>query len=248
MNIYHEFKIIIIGDSNVGKTTMIYNLLGKKNLNINQTIGVDFSIKNYKIKQKDKNISVKLQIWDTSGSERYKNISKNYYLNCDIVIIMFDLTDKKTFDNIPKWIDNIYEFKPKNIIIVGNKKNIFKSTSIDIINDNIINYKNDFVDFVEKKYISDEIIFDFALKNNLDYFKISSVNHNNVNKLFDKIQNFLLNKIYSDIDVKNLKQFFMKPNIEKYPLDHQNEIKCNNFIIDKKKEKNDNMFKDFICC
>ena len=117
------YKIIIIGDGNVGKSSIMLRFIKNSfDDSINSTIGVDFS--SQKIKVKGNN--VKINIWDTAGQERYNSITSNYYKNVDAALIVFNLNNKLTFDNIKKiWINNIIQ-QCGNIpfIFIGNKLDI----------------------------------------------------------------------------------------------------------------------------
>ena len=117
------FKIIIIGDAGVGKT----NILTRYTKNefdaiAKPTVGVEFSAKKIKVDNKN----VKLQIWDTAGQEKFKAISKNYYKGAAGVMLVYDITKKKTFENVTKWIEEVrnHSAQEASIIIVANKKDL----------------------------------------------------------------------------------------------------------------------------
>lgn len=124
-NFEYIYKIIIVGDSGVGKSTVVDNYItGSFTDDIKSTIGIDFQLKAIDTGP-DK---IKIQIWDTAGQERYRSICRSYYRQAGGILIMFDLTRKVTFDNIPKWIteikqnvDNMYEME---IMLVGNKADL----------------------------------------------------------------------------------------------------------------------------
>ena len=124
-NFEYIYKIIIVGDSGIGKSNVVDRFInGKFNDDIKSTIGIDFQLKAI-ISGPDK---IKLQIWDSAGQERYRSICRNYYRQAGGILIMFDLTRKSTFDNVPRWIteikenvDNIYELE---IMLVGNKADL----------------------------------------------------------------------------------------------------------------------------
>ena len=93
------FKIIIIGDAGVGKSNILTRYTKNEFDSSKQpTVGVEFSSK--KIKVDNKNI--KLQIWDTAGQEKFKAVSKQYYKGAVGVMLVYDISKKKTFDNVPK--------------------------------------------------------------------------------------------------------------------------------------------------
>jgi len=116
-------KLIIVGDSGVGKT----NILNRFTKNIfnednKSTIGVEFGTKLLEIQ----NHTVKLQIWDTAGQERYKAITVAYYKGSKGALIVFDLTRKETFKNVLRWYTDIKQNGEKDtcIILVGNKSDL----------------------------------------------------------------------------------------------------------------------------
>ena len=93
------FKIIIIGDAGVGKSNILIRYTQNEfDSSMKPTIGIEFSSKTIKIDQK----KVKLQIWDTAGQERYKAVAKQYYKGAVGVMIVYDITKKKSFESVPK--------------------------------------------------------------------------------------------------------------------------------------------------
>ena len=121
-NIKEDFKvkIVLLGDSGVGKTNLISRFT--KNMfspNSKATIGVEFFIKTYKVNNK----ILKIEIWDTAGQERYKSITSVYYKGAKGAFIVYDITSRKSFDDVDKWIEEIKEKTSKDIklIIIGNK-------------------------------------------------------------------------------------------------------------------------------
>ncbi len=113
-------KIVLIGDSGVGKT----NLLGRftRNTfeeNTRNTIGVDFSAHDMQVNNK----TVKAQFWDTAGQEKYRAIASAYYKNAHGAVIVYDITRRETFDNVDNWLRELRENGEKNIqiIVLGNK-------------------------------------------------------------------------------------------------------------------------------
>ena len=114
------FKLLLIGDSGVGKTSI---LLGYSDNNFNNTfiptIGIDFKIKTIELHGK----KIKLQIWDTAGQERFISITTSYYRGAMGIMLVYDVTNSKSFDNIAKWLRNIQEHSNPDVekIILGNK-------------------------------------------------------------------------------------------------------------------------------
>ena len=114
------FKIILVGDTSVGKTNIISKYI--KNLfqeDFSATIGVEFSHKQFLVD----NHKIKAQIWDTAGQERYKAITKAYYKGAKGAFIVYDITRKETFDDIDKWRNELISScnQEITIMLIGNK-------------------------------------------------------------------------------------------------------------------------------
>jgi small GTP-binding protein len=113
------FKLLIVGESGVGKTCMLLrfadNLFEPDFLS---TIGVDFKVKELLVDNK----RVKLQIWDSAGQERFRNITASYYRGSSGIIIVYDVTKSDSFDKVTEWITEVRRFVPNvPIVLVGNK-------------------------------------------------------------------------------------------------------------------------------
>ena len=121
-----SFKIILIGDTCVGKSSLVIRLLyARYNANIMPTIGAAFSTTDIKINDN----TYKLNIWDTAGQERYHSISKFYYKNAIGCIFVFDVSNRKSFDNIKFWLNDVSQNNNLDKycrIIVANKIDINK--------------------------------------------------------------------------------------------------------------------------
>ena len=118
------YKIILLGDSFVGKTSLIIRFCDDIYEDVGTaTIGVDTKTKF--IKRKDKKIQ--LQIWDTSGQERFRSLAKNCTNQMDGIILVYDINQKETFQNIKIWYNNLrdtVDFKKVGFILVGNKSDM----------------------------------------------------------------------------------------------------------------------------
>lgn len=112
-----SFKVIILGDGSVGKTSIRHRYLGQGFRNkYSMTIGADFAVK----RVKDKTI----QIWDLAGQSRFSSVREVYYQGSAGAILVFDVTRKKTFQSVPKWLKELLtnnNDKLIPIILVGNK-------------------------------------------------------------------------------------------------------------------------------
>jgi small GTP-binding protein len=167
---YHYiFKIILIGDANIGKTSLINRYINRYfSDKYICTIGVDFFMKSLIW---DDN-RIKLQIWDTAGMEKYKQITVSYYRGAQAAVVCFDLTSKASFNSIKRWIDDFSQYhnitSAKAIIIVGTKS-----------------------DLVEEREVKREDIDKFIEANKYPYFECSAKNDNNVDEMFLNLAKFL---------------------------------------------------------
>ena len=166
-------ELLIIGDQNVGKSNFIFRFTENKFSESHQaTIGMDVKVKNITIDNK----VYKIQIFDTSGQEVYKSISRNYYLRVQGILLMFDLTNKYTFQNLENWIKEIYNIRDKvPLIIIGNKCDLEKQIEVN-----------------------DDVVKKFGEKINASYYKTSAKNGKNIDKA---IVNFV--KQIIDLDITN---------------------------------------------
>ncbi|XP_028931122.1 ras-related protein Rab-19 [Ornithorhynchus anatinus] len=114
------FKVILIGDSNVGKTCVVHRFIsGLYTEKQQNTIGVDFTVRSLDIQGK----KVKIQVWDTAGQERFRTITQSYYRSAHAAIIAYDLTRRSTFESIPHWIHEMEKYGAANLVLmlIGNK-------------------------------------------------------------------------------------------------------------------------------
>ncbi|CAF4988266.1 unnamed protein product, partial [Rotaria socialis] len=100
------FKLLLIGDSGVGKTCVLLRFCDSAfSTTFISTIGIDFKIRTIDLDGR----KIKLQIWDTAGQERFKTITTAYYRGAMGIMLVYDITSEKSFDNIKNWIRNIEE-------------------------------------------------------------------------------------------------------------------------------------------
>ena len=150
-------KIIFVGDAGVGKTTIISRIMDSPFSDVYEpSIGIDFMSKNIKYHGQN----VKLQIWDTAGQEKYKGLIPSYVRNSSIVFVIYDISNKTSFDNIPKWINFIKSIENTTLILCGNK--------IDL----------------EKREVPKETGEDFAKKEGIPFFEVSAKTNENVKNMF----------------------------------------------------------------
>ncbi len=164
------FKLILIGDSSVGKSNILLKYLRNEfDENSKATVGVEFGTKNILINGK----KIKIQIWDTAGEERYRSITSAYYKGAKGAFIVYDITRKTTFDNIDKWISDLKLNGDKNIciIILGNKSDLNEKRQVQ-----------------EKDGMQKAEMFKTA------FLETSALNGDNITKAFDE----LIEQIYQN--------------------------------------------------
>ena len=160
-------KILIIGDTSVGKTSILANYNGD---NFDEkaigTIGVEYLYKTITYK----NMRIKLQLWDTSGEERFRSITKNFYRNANGVFLVYDITKEESFQNIRDWLRDIKEYNGDlKIMILGNK-----------------------LDLIDQRVVTTERATNYASRNNLQYLETSAKDGTNIQKSFDNLIELIL--------------------------------------------------------
>ena len=118
------YKVLLLGDSTVGKTCFLLRYCDKTFQDAHlSTIGLDYRVKTMTLKNKK---NVKLQIWDTAGQDRFRAITKNYYKGANGIILIYDVTNLQTYENVKNWITQIREETNPNVVIylAGNKIDI----------------------------------------------------------------------------------------------------------------------------
>ena len=184
------FKLILIGNSGVGKSSIIQRYM--KNTfeeSYKCTIGVDFLMKTLNLKGK----TVKLQLWDTAGQEKYKSMVASYYRGANVALVVFDITSHASFDSLPVWIENYYKNGPeeKNIILIGNKKDMEESRQVTRQEAEIFSETNNMMYFETSAKEGDNIeyIFTYAAEKLLEYY--GKPDENNIKRQMndnDKLQ------------------------------------------------------------
>ena len=164
-----NLKILLIGDSSVGKSSILLKYIEDKfSENYVSTIGIEYKIKTLIINGK----KVLLRIWDTSGQERYRSITQNFYRNANGILFIFDITNKETFENIKNWIiDSDSEDNQVIKVLVGNK-----------------------IDIDENRKIDNDIIQKYAEKKGMKYYETSAKEGINIDLVFRKIAELILSK------------------------------------------------------
>ena len=204
--------INVLGATNVGKTSLIQQYTNQYyETNTLSTIGYEFKMKNIKIKIDNIEKNVKLKIWDTSGQDIYFEQALITIKNCLGSLIVYDVSDKKSFQLVDKYLDNVYSKKDKKkfpIILIGNKCDLDEEREVS---------------FEEGKKKADSY--------QIDFYETSAKNNINVENVFkyltDKIVQMNQNEFLVGIDVNH---FELKNNKE--------EKKKGNCCGNEKKEKN----------
>ena len=131
-----EFKVVILGDEAVGKTSLFYRYIHNKFENsYKQTLGTEILLKELSLNDE----KVILQIWDVAGGSYFKRYREKYYNNATGALLVFDLTRRKTFDHLTQWLEEFettLSKKPK-YVLVGNKKDLQEQQTVGLqeIND-----------------------------------------------------------------------------------------------------------------
>lgn len=127
-----QLKLLIIGESNVGKTSILQRFIDNSfEKSFSTTIGIDFRSKSIKVDKQE----IELQIWDTAGQERFFSITKSYYRGSDGIFLTFDLTSEDSFKALPKWIAEVKEKLEEKvpIFLLGNKKDLLDDSEIETL-------------------------------------------------------------------------------------------------------------------
>ena len=173
------FKLLLIGDSGVGKTCILFRFSDDAfNTTFISTIGIDFKIKTIELRGK----KIKLQIWDTAGQERFHTITTSYYRGAMGIMLVYDITNSKSFDNIAKWLRNIQEHANEDVekMILGNK-----------------------CDMEDKRVIPKERGEAIAKENGIRFLETSAKTNVNIDKAFMDLSESILDKT---IDVQEPRQ------------------------------------------
>jgi len=123
-------KALLIGDSGVVKSSILKRFVDNEAPTAHQsTIGVDFKIKTM---EKDGKV-VKLQIWDTAGQERFRTITRSYYRGAQAIVIVYDITNADSFNNVRGWMEDIDQYAAPNVtrVLVGNKCDLTGKREVD---------------------------------------------------------------------------------------------------------------------
>ena len=216
--IIYELKIILVGNSGVGKTSLIGAFLGENfDNNYKCTVAAETKTKNMVI---DINVAVNLNIWDTCGQEKFRSLTKSYFRDAHGILLVFDVSDQKSFDDLDLWLKEIKEGAPEtsSIILVGNK--------IDL-----------------NRTVSNQDANDFIIKNKLQYVEVSCLEGRFIESPFQIISSDIVNKIKrGEIKIEQKDEEDKEHDIKISDSQHlEEEFK----IIEKKERKRE---KEVKCC
>ncbi len=198
MTYHYLFKIIIIGNTGCGKTSLLTQFTDKRFSPIHDlTIGVEFGAKIIPIEYNGKMYNIKLQIWDTAGQESFKSITRSYYRNAAGALLVYDTTKRNTFTSLPSWLKDLDKFSTAGIrkILIGNKKDLSHKRMVDEIEARQFADKNNlpYIETSARDYDSSYNAFEILAKNILEDYL------NNNNELGVK-DGYLLKNNYNYLD------------------------------------------------
>ena len=186
-----SIKVILIGDSRVGKTSLIEQYINKQfsEEHITTVTAGDKFYKEVKVGGK----TIKLEIWDTAGQDRFRAITKNYYKGSHGIILIYDITNTQSFENVKTWVNQIREEASSNVIIyiAGNKVDMEDERKVDR-------------DDGEK--LAEELGFPFV--------ETSAKNGININETFEDLVE-RIDKVYGNVPQKPIKNKLYKANGKK---------------------------------
>ena len=172
-----DIKLIIVGDSSVGKTSILLKYIDDIFPDrYVATIGVECKIKIFKYK----GFNIKLQIWDTAGQERFHSITKNFFHNVDGIFFVYDITNNRTFKGVKNWIKEAEEVGNSfEKILIGNK-----------------------CDLIDEREVNPEEVEAYCKIKNIKFYETSAKNNINLKEVFDKIVELILKDKTDEIIIK----------------------------------------------
>lgn len=168
----YVFKIIIVGDAGVGKSCLLRRFADQSFTdNYINTIGVDFKVRTLEIGGKN----VKLNIWDSAGQERFRTIVNTYYRGAHGIIVVYDTTDRDSFDHLPDWLKDVSELAEPNA------KKMLVGTKVDLDGPG--------------RQVPKDSVASFSMAINVPFIETSSKTGLNVEKAFNNMTSLLLDDL-----------------------------------------------------
>jgi small GTP-binding protein len=157
------YKVIVIGDSGVGKTNLLGRWMEDRFNATSATINVEFATKTFKVQNK----AVKVQLWDTAGQEQYRAVTRSYYRFARGALIVYDITSQSSFEKVNSWLQDVRD-SPGNeytqILLIGNKS-----------------------DLAARREVPTEVGLAYSKENRLYFMETSALTGNNVHRAFQII-------------------------------------------------------------
>jgi len=166
----YMYKLVVIGDTNCGKTNIITRYAKNEFDEISRpTIGVEFYQRDLQVSSlQGTTDEVRVKIWDTAGQERFRGMASSYYRNANGILVVYDITNRYSFANLEKWLDEVSSLSEANteIVVVGNK-----------------------MDMVAERQIRVEEAMEFANKHHLKFFETSAKDNRdrNIEIMFNEL-------------------------------------------------------------
>jgi len=173
------FKLLLIGDSGVGKSCLLLRFSDDTySESYISTIGVDFKIRTIELDGK----TIKLQIWDTAGQERFRTITSSYYRGAHGIIVVYDVTDQDSFNNVKQWLQEIdrYASESVNKLLVGNKCDMVSFVSICL---QTVGYSYNYKIQTTKKVVDYTTAKEYADSLGIPFLETSAKNNTNVEQV-----------------------------------------------------------------
>ena len=168
------FKIVLVGDASVGKTNIMSKYLKNEfHEDSKATVGVEFGAKQFTVEGH----KIKAQIWDTAGQERYKAMTSAYFKGAKGAFIVYDITNKSSFESVDRWLNDLRVSADKNltVIIIGNK-----------------------CDLEQQRDVKKEQGEEKSKSNGVAFMETSALSGENIDKAFDKMVNEVFKKCHEE--------------------------------------------------
>jgi small GTP-binding protein len=188
--ITYNFKLVLVGNQSVGKSSIIRRYIHHSfNKDYTCTIGTELSKKSLPIGDRKQ---VNLYIWDTCGQEKFRSVTRQYYHDTQAILFVFDLINRKSFDDMKSWIDealNYTDCEQCMFFLIGNKSDMKEEICVE---------SKEIKNFLKKS------------KNLKKYFEVSALENNNIDVTFDKISQYLVTKFSGEEINNNMKELKSK--------------------------------------